>query len=739
MKKCGYTMALVLCLIISFSGYSNAANLVASMSPTNPRAYGEAELDRALELGIGVYRETDEAVTFAEFMRMLDRTIELADSTKLKEWHTRLPEARESVEIMTRADGMFAILCAAESLGEKYARKNVENSGILWERLGNWGGKTGQEYQPNDIIFPRSLQEGIPTILFNPQDDNENRRGDAITYSFGRMSYYSNRTLFDYEAAGNTMRVSDPFLYTEALLAALRLYDSGLDGERVLTDADRDILRLAEERKEAIINSPTLVEVTGKKYYVSNSGNDKNDGRSPETAWASIKKVNNAKLKPGDGVFFKRGDIWRNYSLFCQKGVTYSAYGEGDKPRFYGSPENGANPDFWSLVPGSNNVWVYHIEMNECGSIVFNDGEKVAEKYPAFWDMASEQYVISLDMQTPFSVHVLEHNWFFNETDLKGMKITREATDATSHFENGSALTFWGMDMKGKLYLRCDEGNPGAVYQSIEFSSDPHGSKDGSDILTPTENNVIDNLCLRYGGNMASFIQDGLTLQNCDISYIGGGAYAYMPLDKSPFEPESLRDLICFDGVALVAFDPSNVRIENNYIHDCFMKAFNFEHHLDNLIENISVSGNLFERNGQGGNIYNFFPSDEGDALRFKDLLFDDNYWMYTGFGWGEEGNHDPHAIMAFEYYRPNQFENIVFSNNVFYLSKGTMFVISGKPSLEPFVFSGNTYVQTNGGTILFSGETYFEWKLYYYDVNAEETIKQLTGDNAAIVLPPSW
>lgn len=45
----------------------------------------------------------------------------------------------------------------------------------------------------------------------------------------------------------------------------------------------------------------------GTAYYVSYSGSDGNDGLSPETARATLEKVNTATLLPGDGVYFERG------------------------------------------------------------------------------------------------------------------------------------------------------------------------------------------------------------------------------------------------------------------------------------------------------------------------------------------------------------------------------------------------------------------------------------------------
>lgn len=79
------------------------------------------------------------------------------------------------------------------------------------------------------------------------------------------------------------------------------------------------------------------------KYYVSSStGNDTNDGLTEQTAWASLTKLNSAVLQPGDYVALKRGDSFNgtlnvNYSGIVKKPIIYGAYGEGDKPKVYGS------------------------------------------------------------------------------------------------------------------------------------------------------------------------------------------------------------------------------------------------------------------------------------------------------------------------------------------------------------------------------------------------------------------
>lgn len=46
-------------------------------------SYSNAELERAVKLGFGAFMPSNPAMTFSQFFKMLDRTVELADPSKL--------------------------------------------------------------------------------------------------------------------------------------------------------------------------------------------------------------------------------------------------------------------------------------------------------------------------------------------------------------------------------------------------------------------------------------------------------------------------------------------------------------------------------------------------------------------------------------------------------------------------------------------------------------------------------
>ncbi len=94
-----------------------------------------------------------------------------------------------------------------------------------------------------------------------------------------------------------------------------------------------------------ILTSLALFLSTGSlatNYYISNSGNDSNLGTTPQQAWKTLQRVNNLVPKPGDSILFRRGDEWSGtvaVNMFGKQGtpIVYGAFGEGAKPKIYGS------------------------------------------------------------------------------------------------------------------------------------------------------------------------------------------------------------------------------------------------------------------------------------------------------------------------------------------------------------------------------------------------------------------
>lgn len=205
-------------------------------------------------------------------------------------------------------------------------------------------------------------------------------------------------------------------------------------------------------------------------YYISASGKDSNDGLSPRSAWQSLDRVNSAKLKPGDSVLFRRGDVWhgqlRPISGDATGPVTYGAYGRGAKPRIYGSVQRNAESD-WHNTGG--NIWETEGIPVDVGNIIFDDEKAVGVKV-----------------------------WALKDVD-------------------GPRKFYYDRD-KSTLALYCEE-NPAKRYSSIECALKKF-------IIDQSNRSWVTytDLDLRYGGahGIGGWNTSHITVRNCDLSYIGG-------------------------------------------------------------------------------------------------------------------------------------------------------------------------------------------------------------------------
>jgi len=125
-------------------------------------------------------------------------------------------------------------------------------------------------------------------------------------------------------------------------------------------------------------------------YYVSStSGNDNNDGRSPENAWKNLSKIfvkSNSQdpFQPGDSILLKRGDQWDGQIRWQahgtpQKPITLGAYGQGPKPLLYGDDEQTR----WEPVAGHDGIYTTDMGQGSILGSIFRDGRALTIIQPA--------------------------------------------------------------------------------------------------------------------------------------------------------------------------------------------------------------------------------------------------------------------------------------------------------------------------------------------------------------------
>ena len=696
-------------------------------------------------------------VTWKQYCTMLGNMISRYKPESLAEWEAMTKDAPDTE--MKRDGAAISLLYAAKTVGLHY--NNRDGSNVYSPDYG-WGEHFSWDYPIFDWQSPIQLFGELAEHY-----DTSNAIAPAYWFILGKISCISFQPLL--ELSGCDPNLEGVLTCRDAIVSVVRLYESVeavvLDVadkmlERVLqAEEAQKIVAEAEARKSEILNSETKIvksdtfvqgeTYTGTAYYVSNDGNDEADGKSPETAWATIDRLASAQFQFGDAIFFERGGVWHKASLpgsiRYTEGLTLSAYGKGDKPKLIGSPENGTGADKWSLYyegPNGERIWKFYNEMTDCSAIVLN-GEETFKRDLAYWDGSS--FVCIEDFSIPYSM----------ETQMKDMELFVELpytlspikeNDETIDGRLGRLFQFdkSGKPLLGPLYVRCDEGNPGVLYEDMEFIA-AYPILDGMEDYT-----TVDNLFFGYstrtagGGQYDGVPNDHLIIQNCEVCWSGGS------LDWFGEQQNAAG----FGHVEMAGggfnLAGSYETIQNCYVHHLFQEGVNLEVFPGNAT---SFPGSTLRNNvseyclfGIGAALW----EEDADSPRvFKDICIENNYSLYNGF---ESFYNYPPLVKdetSGNIYWPNRIgyllldaaafsataggENYRITGNTFAFSVSQLIQHSKLDDPAPAKYEGNTYAVLPG--FAYSSALENPWGPLVVNHDEESVIKDFLGDTTATII----
>lgn len=484
-----------------------------------------------------------------------------------------------------------------------------------------------------------------------------------------------------------------------------------------------EIDMLSAKRIKEIRKTSDNIAVSGTSYYVSNTGDDSNDGRSTKTPWKSLDRVSCASLSAGDCVRFNRGDIFRGV-LTAKPGVTYCAYGTGEKPRFYGWDRSLDDESLWSLYDKEHNIWKLNERIFDCGTLVFNDGEAHCRKLiPSY---INSRFVCRDDESKPFDME---------------LEMTRDLDMFCSYDERLTKTPSKGQDFPipllddeslGELYLRCDGGNPAKVFRTIEALPRRNMIKVGS-----SSDVKIDNLCLKYIGCHAVAAGGhvkGLHVTNCEIGWIGGTIQHYFGTD--PNYPQGGRGTVTRFGNGVEIYGGcEDYMVDNCYIYQVYDAGMT--HQVTTNGNTYKMTGIRYQNNVVENCVYSieYFLEKTGKDTEsyIDDCIISDNILRFAGYGWGQQrhNTHTPAHIKGWSY--ENTASNYTIKNNIFDRSAYRMLHLVARKAESCPVMDGNTYIQKYGMTLGQYGanETAEPEIISFFD-NAEEKITSVFGDKNA-------
>lgn len=391
----------------------------------------------------------------------------------------------------------------------------------------------------------------------------------------------------------------------------------------------------AKDLRNTIINTKSSYDIKGTTYYISPKGDDFNSGTSPDDAWQTLDAlmINSFLIQPGDAVLFERGGVYRANSsiIIATDDFILGAYGEGPKPCIYGSHMNYADEFIWESS-SKKNIWKMEFPLRDAGIMVFNNGEFAGIKRAGL-------------------AAAIQNGDFYHNTDEK------------------------------MLYVYCDKGNPGKVWENIEIGTDQfivsvYGNR--HDIK-------IDNICFKYtGAHAVDFFENNynVSITNCEFGWIGG----------------SIQSGVTRYGNAIQFWDSCwNVEVKNNWIYQVYDAGITFQYSIFTDVEggkyhDIEFSNNLIEYCSYSIEI---FTSQNHGYM--KNIHLNNNIMRFAGYGFGSQRPNSLNVshICVWSVNYGKSVDNFNINNNIFDCS--TTQAVDWAAGEVPHVgvnVSGNTFYQ---------------------------------------------
>ena len=301
---------------------------------------------------------------------------------------------------------------------------------------------------------------------------------------------------------------------------------------------------------------------------------------------------------------FERGGIWRGATILCKSGVTYAAYGKGEKPKLYGSEKNYADPSLWQKTDVPN-VWTTTEKFSNVGFLQF-DGKIMSQKV--------------------FSNEELNKNFNFMQEKYNGVPIL----------------------------LYYDGENPGNAFENIEIAPEY------SIFIADNKHDIrIDNICMKYTGwHGVKFANvENISVTNCEVGWIGGTGGSPTS-SKTRWGNgiefwEKCKNIVVDHCYVYQVYDAALTNQWKGATGDVVIE------------ENVSYTNNLIEYATYS---YEFFMNQyNSNSAIMKNITFANNICRYAGYGWGQDNRPNKDTSSDIKGWNSiNRTENFVVKDNIF-------------------------------------------------------------------------
>jgi hypothetical protein len=340
--------------------------------------------------------------------------------------------------------------------------------------------------------------------------------------------------------------------------------------------------------KKLIIFLLLPIKLFAVDYYVSNAGNDANNGLTTSTAWATLAKVNSFTYAANDRVLLHRGGTWYGSLIINRNNVTIDAYGSGSNPLITGYTLAGT----W----GNNIAGVWQVSTTAKATLnnVIVDGVQVAiGRYPntGFLNYESIGSLSITDNQLTGSP-----NWTGAKAVIRKVRWIYDICPITSH--SGSTLNYTNpigvdniypgianfgyfiqddartLDISGEWFLNKTTKILSMYFGSTQTSVVKYSTVDTVINIGAFANVTINNINVEGSNEYSIYAKNGsnITINNCSLNNNGGvGIYVWnIPnaiLTNNTITNNLGNGIFCNNSIATTTLIQGNSINKAGYMH----------------------------------------------------------------------------------------------------------------------------------------------------------------------------